>query len=147
VDDFRYFFAYLRVMGGERASTTRMRAAGKICCFCGRHLDVLLWQPPGERACDKCSAERNPTPKLHRVHMSFARREQWYCTFLEGDLRTPAARPRTFTDPDAIVEMIGRGNAFPDVASRQVVERAMRAGRGNVDLWLTPEQYARLAVK
>ena len=36
-------------MGGERSSTTRMRLAGKICCFCGRYLDVTLWQPPGDR--------------------------------------------------------------------------------------------------
>ncbi len=79
--------------------------------------------------------------------MSFARRDQWHCTFLEGDLRTPAARPRTFTAPDAIVEMIGRSNGFRDLASRQAVEQAMHAGRGNVDLWLTPEQYARLAGK
>jgi hypothetical protein len=27
-------------MGGERSSTTRMRLAGKICCFCGRYLDA-----------------------------------------------------------------------------------------------------------
>lgn len=79
--------------------------------------------------------------------MSFARRDRWYCTFLEEDLRTPAARPRTFTDPDAMVEMIRRGNGFRDLASRQAVEQAVLAGRGNVALWLTPEQYARLVGK
>lgn len=134
-------------MGGERASTTRMRLAGKICCFCGRHLDVLLWQPQGEKACDRCGAERNQTPTPHRIYMSFARRDQWYCTFLEEDLRTSAARPRTFTDPDAMVEMIRRGNGFRDLASRQAVEQAVLVGRGNVALWLTPEQYARLVGK
>ena len=36
-------------MGGKRASKTRMRLGGKICCLCGRHLDAMLWQPPGER--------------------------------------------------------------------------------------------------
>lgn len=44
-----------------------------------------------------------------------------------------------------MTEMIRRGNGFPDLASRQAVEQAILAGRGNVDLWLTPEQYQRLA--
>jgi hypothetical protein len=43
-----------------------------------------------------------------------------------------------------LVEMIRRGNGFRDLASKQAVERAIMAGRGNVDLLLTPEQYARL---
>lgn len=121
-----------------------MRLAGKICCFCGRHLDVLLWQPPGERACDACTAQRTPAPKLRRVHMSFVLRDKWHCTFLEEDLRTRAARPRAFSNPDTMIEMIRRGNGFRDLASRQAVEQAILAGRGNVDLLLTPEQYARL---
>jgi hypothetical protein len=53
-------------MGGERSSTTRMRLAGKICCLCGRHLDAMLWQPPGERVCEACEAKRSPSPKLYR---------------------------------------------------------------------------------
>jgi hypothetical protein len=131
-------------MGGERSSTTRMRLAGKICCFCGRYLDTMLWQAPGERACDSCAAQRAPAPKLRRIHMSFVLRERWHCTFMEEDLRTKAAPPRTFTNSDNMVEMIRRGNGFRDLASKQAVEHAIMAGRGNVDLLLTLEQYARL---
>src|SRR6266851_5063433 len=134
-------------MGGERSSTTRMRLAGKICCFCGRYLDVMLWQPPGERACDSCAAQRAPAPKLRRIHMSFALRDRWYCTFMEEDLRTPAASGRSFTSADNMVEMIRRGNGFRDLASRQAVEHAIQAGRGNVDLLLTEDQYNKLARK
>ena len=63
---------------------------------------------------------------------------------MEEDLRTQAARPRTFTNPDNMVEMIRRGNGFRDLASKQAVEHAIMTGRGNVDLLLTPEQYERL---
>ena len=76
--------------------------------------------------------------------MSFVLRERWLCTFMGEDLRTPVAPPRTFTNPDNMVEMIRRGNGFRDLASRQAVEHAITTGRGNVDLLLTPEQYERL---
>jgi hypothetical protein len=98
---FRLIFAYDLGMGGERSSTTRMRLAGKICCLCGRHLDAMLWQPPGERVCEACEAQRSPTPKLHRIHMSFVLHERWHCTFLAEDLRTPIAPARTFSNPSA----------------------------------------------
>jgi hypothetical protein len=52
--------------------------------------------------------------------------------------------PRTFTNPDKMVEMIRRGKGICDLASRQAVEHAIMTGRGNVDLLLTPEQYERL---
>jgi hypothetical protein len=42
------FIRLLLGMGGERSSKTRLRLAGKICCFCGRYLDRTLWQAPGE---------------------------------------------------------------------------------------------------
>ena len=63
---------------------------------------------------------------------------------MEENLRTQAAPPRTFTNPDKMVEMIRRGNGFRDLASKQAVEHAIMTGRGNVDLLLTPEQYERL---
>ena len=44
-----------------------------------------------------------------------------------------------------MIEMIRRGNGFRDLACRQAVEHAIAAGRGNIDLLLTPEQYAKLA--
>jgi hypothetical protein len=43
-----------------------------------------------------------------------------------------------------MIEMIRRGNGFRDLASKQAVEHAIMAGRGNVDLLLTSEQYERL---
>jgi len=42
-----------------------------------------------------------------------------------------------------MVEMIRCGNGF--LWSRQVAQHAMLSGWGNVDLLLTPEQYAPLA--
>ena len=147
VDNFRLCFAYHFAMGGERSSTTRMRLAGKICCLCGRHLDAMLWQPPGERVCNSCEAKRSPTPKLHRIHMSFVLHERWHCTFLAEDLRTTIAPARTFSTSDSMLEMIRRGNGFRDLACRQAVDLAIQAGRGNVDLLLTPEQFAKLTGK
>src|ERR1700677_409660 len=75
-------------MGGERSSTTRKRLAGKICCFCGRYLDTTLWQPPGERACDSCAAQRAPAPKLRRIHMSFVLRECFLVAVGKGTFHT-----------------------------------------------------------
>jgi hypothetical protein len=60
---------------------------------------------------------------------------------MEQDLRTQAAPPRTFTNPDNMVEMIRRGDGLRDIASKQAVEHAIMTGRGNVDLLLTPKQY------
>jgi hypothetical protein len=60
---------------------------------------------------------------------------------MEEDLRTWAAPPRTFTNPDNMVEMIRRGNGLRDLASKQAFEHAIMTGRGNVDLFLTQKQY------
>ena len=62
---------------------------------------------------------------------------------MEEDLRTQAAPPRTFTNPDNMIEMIRRGNGFRDLDSKRAVEHAIMTGPGNVDLLLTPEQYER----
>ena len=66
---------------------------------------------------------------------------------MEGDLRTPAAQDRTFTNADKLVEMIRRENGLRALASKQAVEHAIRSGRGNEDLLLTDEQYRKLARK
>jgi hypothetical protein len=79
--------------------------------------------------------------------MSFTLRDGWHCTFMEADLRTSAAPARIFSSTDNMVEMIRRGNGFRDLASRQAVEHAIQAGRGNVDLLLTEDQYNKLARK
>ena len=63
---------------------------------------------------------------------------------MEEDLRTQAAPPRTFTNPDKMVEMIRRGNGLRGLAPKQAVEHAIMTGLGNVDLLLAPKQYERL---
>src|ERR1700676_5507252 len=65
---------YNRVMGGERASTTRMRLAGKICCNCKTSLPPS--HTPGEHFCTRCAASRTPR---RRVYMSFMHRGGWHC--------------------------------------------------------------------
>ena len=66
---------------------------------------------------------------------------------MEEDLRTQAAPGRTFTSTENLVEMIRRGSGFKDFASKQAVEHAIQAGRGNVDLLLTEDLYNKLARK
>ena len=77
-------------MGGERASTARMRLAGKICARCKASLPNP--ERLGERLCAKCTIERSPK---HRIYMYFFQRSDWYCQFLEEDLKT--ALPKTTT--------------------------------------------------
>jgi hypothetical protein len=79
--------------------------------------------------------------------MSFVLHERWHCTFFAEDLRTPIAPARTFSKPDSMLEMIRRGHSPRDLACRQAVDLAIEAGRGNVDLLLTPEQFAKLMGK
>lgn len=83
----RRFFAYASGMGGERASTTRRRRAGKICCNCESILPAS--DRPGERYCARCEAERAPR---RRVYMNFMLRDGWRSSFLEEDLKTPLPR-------------------------------------------------------
>ena len=53
---------------------------------------------------------------------------------MEEDLRIQAAPPRTFTNPDNMVEVIRRGKRLCDLASKQAVGHAVMTGRGDVDL-------------
>jgi hypothetical protein len=58
----------LRLMGGERHSTMRIRLAGKICCACKIGLP-----PPHagrEAYCVRCQP-------VHRVYMRFELRAYW----------------------------------------------------------------------
>lgn len=77
--------------------------------------------------------------------MSFVLREHWHCTFLAEDLRTPIAPARTISNP-IHARRIRRGNGFRDLACRQA-DLAIQAGRGNFDLLLIPEQFAKLTGK
>jgi hypothetical protein len=80
-------------MGGERASPTRRREAGKICCICYKLLDAA---PPGhkagirgERYCEKCQPRRQDVvvwdsdERTHKVHCHVMRAKSWSVTFAD----------------------------------------------------------------
>jgi len=107
-------------MGGERASTTRMRRSGKIRCNCG-----AILPPPavravrGERKCYPCAKERSPR---RRVYMYFMLSTGWYCQFLEADLKTPLALKVTIRDENKLFEMAGRGGFKMTPEARQTIQ-------------------------
>jgi hypothetical protein len=140
VDDIRSVFAYYSPMGGERASTTRMRESGRICCSC----KVPLESPPakhGERYCDRCEPRR-------KVYMHFMlATDGWRVTFLEDDLKTPLPRKMIFQDSIKVIEMALRGGAGKVLADRQAIEHGISLGRGSAWLSLTSEQYAKLKTR
>ena len=129
-------------MGGERASTTRMRLAGQICCACKVSLPPPgPNQKSGERYCGRCA------PKV-RVYLSFmVSGRGWQCQFLEEDLKTPLPRRLNFTTPAKILELAEHAGALRDLACRQAIEHGISVGRGGVWLNLTREQYGKLAMR
>src|ERR1039457_5684346 len=85
-------FAYYSPMGGERASTTRMRLSGQICCACKVSLPPEPNQRPGERYCTRCAPR-------HRVLMQFMlAKDGWTVSFLEGDCKTSLPSPLHLPD-------------------------------------------------
>jgi hypothetical protein len=124
-------------MGGERASMTRMRRSGKICCACGAMLAPPYLQ--GERLCDRCGKGTK-----HRVYMQFILTRGWFCQFLEADLKTPLPRKVTVKDQKKIFKMAERGGFHLSVAGRYSIQKAIDEGRGGIWLELTDEQYAKL---
>lgn len=126
-------------MGGERASTTRMRLAGKICAGCKAPLPNP--ERPGERLCTKCTIARAPK---HRIYMYFFQRSGWYCQFLEEDLKTPLPKTTTLDDPARLFEIAERGGYLMNLEGRQAIDHAIENGRGGVWLRLTDEQYQKL---
>ena len=125
-------------MGGERASTARMRLSGQICCACKTRLDPEPNQKPGERYCKRCAPR-------HRVYMQFIlAKEGWSVTFLEEDLKTSLPRRFVFQDDVKILDLARRGGAEFNLAGRQAIEQEISMGRGAVWLSLTREQYAKL---
>jgi hypothetical protein len=125
-------------MGGERASTTRMRLAGKICARCGNR---LLDPPPtpGERMCSNCRS-----PEIHRVYMYYMFRQGWLCQFLEEDLKTALPRRFHFRDAGKIRAIVEKVGNFANLQDRQALDYGLEIGRGGVWLQLTHEQYERL---
>ncbi|ADW69054.1 hypothetical protein AciX9_2009 [Granulicella tundricola MP5ACTX9] len=68
----------------------------------------------------------------------------WHCQFLEEDLKTPLRRRLTFQDPSKIEEMAEKGGAVRTSEGTQIMEYALKQGRGSVWLNLTEEQYRKL---
>src|SRR5271156_3803526 len=101
-------------MGGERASSTRMRLAGKTCCCCKSMLSPT--RTPGERLCSRCLAERAPRK---RVYMFFMLRQGWHCQFLEEDLKTPLPRKLSVNDPAKLFAIAERGGYRLNLEGRQ----------------------------
>ena len=131
-------------MGWERGSTTRLRLAGNICCFCGIQLDAPPWssqQRTGERSCSKCEVNR---PR-HRILMNFMHRNGWHISFLEADCKTSLPRKYTFATADKIFQMATRGGAEMTSDLRSSLNHGIEIGRGGVWLFLTESQYRLLA--
>jgi hypothetical protein len=76
--------------------------------------------------------------------MTFFYRKGWQVQFLEADLKTPLPRHLTLTDPEKIRELARRGEAMGNLESKQMLEHAIKVGRGGCYLRLTPEQYRKL---
>ncbi|ADW71456.1 hypothetical protein [Granulicella tundricola] len=111
-------------MGGERASKTRQREAGKICCICSLTLDAPPWGTYGERRCGKCAAKQ---PK-RRVLMNFMLRQGWHISFLEEDCQTSLRKKHTFADDSKVLEMEVKGDARFDSEGRMMFERGISQG-------------------
>jgi hypothetical protein len=92
-------FAYYSPMGGERASTTRMRLSDQICCACKVSLPPEPNQRPGERYCTRCAPR-------HRVLMQFMlAKDGWTVSFLEGDCKTSLPRHFIFQSELKILDL------------------------------------------
>jgi hypothetical protein len=128
-------------MGGERASTARMRLSGRICCFCKVPLAPHPTQA-GERLCDRCAETRQPTSR--RIYLSFIHGNGWRCQFWEDDLKTPLPRKLRFVDSAKIVELAERTGSLRNLETRQALEHGISKGRGGLFLTVTAEQYEKL---
>lgn len=129
-------------MGGERASTTRQREAGKICCECRLPMAPGPDHEYGERLCSLCTDARIPK---RTVFMYFSLvGSRWQCRFLEADLKTSLPRKLHFSNDDRLIEMAKRGRAIKDLADKQALEHGIANGRGTIKLHLTSQQYESL---
>ena len=123
----------------ERASTTRMRLSGKICCACKVSLPTDPNQHSGERYCARCA------PPRHRVLMQFMLANGgWSVSFLEEDCKTSLPRHFIFQSELKILDLARHGGAEFNLAVRQAIEHGISMGRGSVWLKLTREQYDKL---
>ena len=122
-------------MGGERASTVRMRNSGMICALCNRALPAP--HTPGEKRCLACGGTR-------RIYMAFFLRYGWHCQFLEADLKTPLPKKLNFKSAEKILQLAGRSATQLNLETRQAIDHGIRNGRGGTWLELNQEQYEKL---
>jgi hypothetical protein len=87
-------------------------------------------------------AQTNPIP--HVVYMYFQQNGGWHCQFLEADLKTSLPCKLRFSEEDSIRELVARGGGAGTAESRNILEYALRTGRGGVFLHLTDAQYQKL---
>lgn len=119
----------------ERASKTRQRLAGQICCFCYSSLSPLPVWTRGERFCEKC------TPRPHKVLLTFVPRHGRYnLGFLEEDARTSLGWHYSVDGEEELRELVKRGRG--DLARLEHVLHWW--GQGAIWLGLTAEQYRML---
>jgi hypothetical protein len=116
-------------MGGERASTTRLRLAGGICCNCKISLPPA--HTPGEKLGTKSQAASG---SKRRVYLHFMLRAGWHCQFLEADLKTSLPKKLTLPDPETLIQLAERGGYDASLEGRKALEHVIETGRGGV--WL-----------
>jgi hypothetical protein len=89
---------------------------------------------------------RTSNDQHYRVYMSFDFRDDggWHCEFLDKDLRTVLPRVLTLATFESVVALAERGGCVMDLQSRQMLDRALAAGRGGVLLELCKDQYSKL---
>jgi hypothetical protein len=136
---FALYSLILFPVGGERAATVRQKRAGKLCTLCDRPFPEP--HTPGERLCLKCAEARPPT---RRVYMHFMHGKDWYCQFLEADLKTSLPRKVRFQDKDQLIAFARRGGCDRNLVVQQPFEHDLSIGRGGIWLELTEAQYRRL---
>ena len=127
-------------MGGERASKTRQREAGKICALC----NGMIVDPPqyhGERVCGPCEAARG----RRRIYMHFQKvNGKWKLQFLEADLETRLPRIVRFNTSQELIGFALRGGADSSPWEAMRMKEVCARGRGSVWLSLDQKQYESL---
>jgi hypothetical protein len=86
-----------------------------------------------------------PTPRKHRVLMSFSYREVWYVVFWNNNrMRTPLPRKARFTTDEALIEFTRRAGGIRMQEDRQILEMMIQHRSSEIPLILTDDQYSKL---
>jgi hypothetical protein len=124
-------------MATRRATAEDMRDTGRMCIYCPRLLDVLIWHG-GPRSCDHCA-------QLQPVTLRFKfERSVWWVQFLNPKSYLPLAPPLRFQEPTKIRELVGRTPTRWTLGERQAFEYGLVTGDGRCDIQLTMKQLKAL---